>query len=735
MIRRQRAPFFVLPKQYLSEIRRYALLLVFPLVLGFVLFFGVRSVISGQVERQGRSVVRHFQSQADGVLREMQIVSDSILNDSRFMEYITSDRDTFDPSAMCSIISGKITQSAYVSSAFVLAEAQDRIYTGYAHLSYAGLPAILSSLRPSLDTLDENYAVEAVNIDSGWHISDGNYGAPYYVADIPRSDDMTTKLIVVTNMRAFLNTMHEPNAVLCCAFNDNISFSSQLKSYNGLNWHDPSAVAAILGAPVKCFYEEGSNLIYLAAISTGEYYAPLRTIVLSFCVYFLAVLIIGYLYLRSVSRRRYEEAMAMLEGIPHPTSRNPTYQDVISAVNHSLEEYRKSYGFQMRAEKREVLGELLTGGFVNPVTQSRISSVGLVQSDIGYYVAMISLIDASGITVYGPHSANKDLTCVILESAANSLAGNSAAISVTDIRPAYYAILSICDGALTANMVRDLFLRVVDAIEDKYGMRITVTVSSRTSSLSGLFDAYVEAKKLSDFVRSVDSSTSVLLREDLDAGAGILLNGDFLNQLQVLSRTLIMEKYEIIPQLTEKILADQIAKLGPNYGLANERLAAVNGVLAEAVIASDMPDEEKSPAVAAFREADSIIKLNAVTQRVFIALSRHEQETGLDPIVRHACDYIAENISDPYLSVPEISAAVEVSVQHLSRLFKKDTDNTIVEYINFRRIELAKKLLIEENYTVAKIAAASGYSNSVTFARNFRRYVGLSPTEYRTMNR
>lgn len=108
MLKKQRTPLFIRQqRQYSSEIWRYALLLFLPLVLGFALFFGVRSVISNQVDGHGRNVVRHFQSQADGVLREMQIISDSILNDSRFIEYMASDGDSVDPSAMCSIIQGK----------------------------------------------------------------------------------------------------------------------------------------------------------------------------------------------------------------------------------------------------------------------------------------------------------------------------------------------------------------------------------------------------------------------------------------------------------------------------------------------------------------------------------------------------------------------------------------------------------------------------------------------------
>lgn len=76
-----------------------------------------------------------------------------------------------------------------------------------------------------------------------------------------------------------------------------------------------------------------------------------------------------------------------------------------------------------------------------------------------------------------------------------------------------------------------------------------------------------------------------------------------------------------------------------------------------------------------------------------------------------------------------------ISVQHLSRLFRKKLNITVVEQINTARIDLAKKLILQDGMTVNKVAESVGYSNNVTFTRNFRRYVGMSPSEYREVSK
>ena len=56
---------------------------------------------------------------------------------------------------------------------------------------------------------------------------------------------------------------------------------------------------------------------------------------------------------------------------------------------------------------------------------------------------------------------------------------------------------------------------------------------------------------------------------------------------------------------------------------------------------------------------------------------------------------------------------------------------SLTEYINHRRVELAKKLLSKGDISVEEIAYRVGYSSKSSFYRVFTRITGTTPSEYK----
>ncbi|MDD2630469.1 MAG: AraC family transcriptional regulator [Limnochordia bacterium] len=84
------------------------------------------------------------------------------------------------------------------------------------------------------------------------------------------------------------------------------------------------------------------------------------------------------------------------------------------------------------------------------------------------------------------------------------------------------------------------------------------------------------------------------------------------------------------------------------------------------------------------------------------------------------------------LSAADISEGVHLSYEYACRTFRQAMDMTIVEYVNYLRIEEAQVLLLElrEGQTIAEIAEFVGYSDPSYFSRVFRQHVGTSPSQY-----
>ena len=68
---------------------------------------------------------------------------------------------------------------------------------------------------------------------------------------------------------------------------------------------------------------------------------------------------------------------------------------------------------------------------------------------------------------------------------------------------------------------------------------------------------------------------------------------------------------------------------------------------------------------------------------------------------------------------------------YFCRLFKKATNTTPTEYINFVRIWKAENLLITTDDSVLEISMAVGFSSVSYFNRTFKRLKNTTPTAYR----
>lgn len=84
----------------------------------------------------------------------------------------------------------------------------------------------------------------------------------------------------------------------------------------------------------------------------------------------------------------------------------------------------------------------------------------------------------------------------------------------------------------------------------------------------------------------------------------------------------------------------------------------------------------------------------------------------------------------PGLSLESVAAALGVSAGHLSRLFSRHRATSFRRYLNEKRLERARRLLLDPLYNVAQVAEACGYPNAAYFARAFRRATGMTPSRY-----
>ena len=83
------------------------------------------------------------------------------------------------------------------------------------------------------------------------------------------------------------------------------------------------------------------------------------------------------------------------------------------------------------------------------------------------------------------------------------------------------------------------------------------------------------------------------------------------------------------------------------------------------------------------------------------------------------------------ISLESLSATTNMNPSYFCRVFKKATNSTFTEYLNFVRVIKSERLLTSNSGSVSDIALDVGFSSVSYFNRIFKRFKSLSPSEYR----
>lgn len=102
--------------------------------------------------------------------------------------------------------------------------------------------------------------------------------------------------------------------------------------------------------------------------------------------------------------------------------------------------------------------------------------------------------------------------------------------------------------------------------------------------------------------------------------------------------------------------------------------------------------------------------------------------------INDAIAYINEHMAER-IYLEEVANHVSMSVRSFNHYFKEYTGKTFVDYLNILRIDAAKILLAETALGISVVGRRVGFADSAYFNRQFRKYVGCTPGEYRTNNK
>lgn len=108
----------------------------------------------------------------------------------------------------------------------------------------------------------------------------------------------------------------------------------------------------------------------------------------------------------------------------------------------------------------------------------------------------------------------------------------------------------------------------------------------------------------------------------------------------------------------------------------------------------------------------------------------YDREDGLPYYRFQQVAHYIDTYLDRNLTLAELSAIAQLSPNYFTHLFKQSTGMTPHQYVIRQRVERAKRLLLEENLSIADVAIQVGFAHQSHLNRHFKRHTGVTPKAF-----
>ncbi|WP_334074339.1 MULTISPECIES: response regulator transcription factor [Paenibacillus] len=133
------------------------------------------------------------------------------------------------------------------------------------------------------------------------------------------------------------------------------------------------------------------------------------------------------------------------------------------------------------------------------------------------------------------------------------------------------------------------------------------------------------------------------------------------------------------------------------------------------------------------RSADTLEELAEIVKKTAASAIDALNRDVKSPVVQQVLNTIHEGYNQD-LSLKTLGNTYKIHPVYLGQLFHKEVGESFTEYINRYRIEKAKEMLKSTNQKVHEIARQVGYWEAGYFYKQFKKYVGISPTEFKGLS-
>jgi len=278
------------------------------------------------------------------------------------------------------------------------------------------------------------------------------------------------------------------------------------------------------------------------------------------------------------------------------------------------------------------------------------------------------------------------------------------------------SLLSLHGGLIRSSATVDIMTSPL--AEYRHAEFDTLIIASGT----GNFDAYRDPALL---LWLQESSTDTRRMAGIATGVFVMAAAGLLNHLHVTTHWALQDKLEREFPLVQVNRDHALCKDG--------RIFTVNDVGMATHLALNLLETDHGPSVTK-RVAESLAICPRQYEQDIPARQTKSRESPHSSKIQQASRWLFEHMAEQ-ISVAHAAQFVSMSERNFQRLFKRETGWTPHGFLLHLRLEAVRQQLTETDLPVDKIARRCGLLNGEYVSKLFRKYLSVSPCEYRKTER
>ena len=261
--------------------------------------------------------------------------------------------------------------------------------------------------------------------------------------------------------------------------------------------------------------------------------------------------------------------------------------------------------------------------------------------------------------------------------------------------------------------------------------RVTISsacgISEKLTSFSKIHRGKAQADYMVEYVELIHGENIPAWYED--AASGIRKDkGIFSDNLKRLMNTIMISDYADGKKALRQIWDENIAIPNIEPDCARTRMITVISVIS-------VPYKERYKTYVLGKPQKNVRKMYEFADQMLEKLSqKDENDTDGKDVYEKMRMYIMEHATHPAITAGSISEHFNRTASYASSMFKKYTGEGILDVIHKERIRQAK-LLLKGDMSVQDVAAKCGYLDARGFIRTFKKYEGVTPGQFKSMQK